>query len=71
MSTPIYVQVQEQQEVLETVDEIKQQLLHAKQLLHEIYDLRVKENKQLQLTKEKISHIDERIEQVEAGFSHE
>jgi|AntRauTorcE11897_2_1112592.scaffolds.fasta_scaffold130090_1 hypothetical protein len=61
MSIPVYVRVNKQEVVLDTIDDLKEQLLSAKKLLHEIYDLRSEENKHLHLVKQRIMSVNEKI----------
>lgn len=68
MSAPVYVQVRKQEEVLDAVDELKEQLLSAKKLLHELYDLRADENKRLQKVKQYVHEMQQGISRVEEAF---
>lgn len=68
MSAPVYVQVRKQEEVLDAVDELKEQLLAAKKLLHELYDLRADENKRLQKVKQYVHEMQQGLIRVEEAF---
>lgn len=62
---PIYVHVENEQEVLDLIDELKEDLLSAKKLLHELYDIRAEENKQVHDVKQRIAQMRSRIEVID------
>ena len=71
MSAPLYVQVKNKQEVLETIDSLKEELVETRTILEELYALQTEENKQLHLVQQSVKQIHERIAIVEGAFVHE
>lgn len=65
MKGPIYVQIDQEHEVLELVDNLKQDLIHAKKLLHELYAIRSNENKSIREIKERIKQMQYRITRID------
>lgn len=65
MKGPIYVQIDQEHEVLELVDNLKQDLIRAKRLLHELYEVRSNENKSIREIKERIKQMQYRIARID------
>lgn len=62
---PIYVQVRDEADVLDLIDSLKQDLIDAKQLLHELYDIRAEENKQIHAVMQRIEQINKRMTRID------
>lgn len=71
MSVPVFVEIKDQEQVLDTVDSLKEGLLKAKKLLHDLYELRSQENEQLHKVRESINQTNQRIELVAQVFEDE
>ena len=62
---PIYVQVQQEHEVLDVVDELKQDLMSAKKALHDLYAIRSQENRHIREIQERIHQMQERMTRID------
>ncbi len=62
---PVYVQISEDEVVLDKLDSLKNRLIEAKELLSELYEIRTAENKSIQEIREHTKQIDVRIKRIE------
>lgn len=61
MSTPIFIEIDAPTKALDGMDKLKQKLLEAKQVLHEIHGLRLEENAAVQALETEVSEMKGRV----------
>lgn len=62
---PIYVQIDKETDVLELIDSLKQNLIRAKKVLHDLYAVRTEENKQIREIQYRIQEMQERLKRLD------
>jgi hypothetical protein len=62
---PIYVQIEHEHQVLDVIDSLKHDLMHAKKILHELYGIRTEENKSIREMQLRIQQIGDRITRID------
>jgi hypothetical protein len=59
---PVYVEVPQYPRILDAVDLMKEKLMDAKRCMHELYDIRIEENNELQNAEAWLSEMETRLQ---------